>query len=240
MRQQEQIANHTYVVKRSSVNNGLPYRQQQLYEQETEEYEDVLPSLMPRSAIRYTTTQEAEPVIRSGNRHYVIHNSPPQVRAKRTTQPQDTEDEPRPRRRTHWSLVFGIGMFVMLALWILGNIAVNWWNVTQDDWHYGRPRTYQTDAVVGHEDSPSHPSHFIALNLNGKISVIEIPGGDTAHSQIYNAPTLFGAGQDLVPVTLSFEDCNGDGKPDLNIHIQGSDKIICLVNNGKTFSTTQQ
>ncbi len=82
-------------------------------------------------------------------------------------------------------------------------------------------------------------SHIIALNLNGKISVIEIPGGDTAHSQIYNAPTLFGAGQDLVPVTLSFEDCNGDGKPDLNIHIQGSDKIICFVNNGKTFTTIQ-
>ncbi len=83
-------------------------------------------------------------------------------------------------------------------------------------------------------------SHIIAINLNGKISVIEIPGGDTAHSQIYNGPTLFGAGEDLEPVTLSFEDCNGDGKPDLNIHIQGSDKIICFTNNGKTFDTTQQ
>ncbi len=234
MRQQEQIANHTYVVKRSSVNNGLPYRQQQLYEQETEEYEDVLPSLMPRSAIRYTTTQEAEPVIRSGNRHYVIHNSPPQVRAKRTTQPQDTEDEPRPRRRTHWSLVFGIGMFVMLALWILGNIAVNWWNVTQDDWHYGRPRTFQIDAVVQHNhDSSSSPSHFIAMNFRSHIEIIEFPAGDTLKAKIYPVAPLYGDSQSLTAVTLAFKDISGDGKPDMIINV--SNTHIAYINDNGQF-----
>jgi len=105
MKQSEQIAKH-YVIKRSSVNNGLPYRQQQLLGLETDEYEDVLPSLMPRSAIRYTTTQEAAPVIRSGNRQYVIHNSPPpQGKTKRTTKPQDAEDEPR-QRRVHWLFIW--------------------------------------------------------------------------------------------------------------------------------------
>ncbi len=79
----------------------------------------------------------------------------------------------------------------------------------------------------------------MAVNLNGQILAIEIPGGNASKSQVYIGPRLFGAGQDLAPVTLSFEDCNGDGKPDLNIHIQGSDKIICFVNNGKTFTTTQ-
>ncbi len=119
MKQQEQIANHSYIVRRSSVNNGLPYRQSQLYEADTEEYEDVLPSLYPRSAIKYTTTTQQPPVIRSGNRHYVIQTSPPpQTKTRRTTTPQDEEDEPRPRRRVHWSLVFGIGMVVMLSLWV--------------------------------------------------------------------------------------------------------------------------
>src|SRR5256885_13394964 len=108
-RQQEQIANHTYVVRRTSANNGLPYRKQkQLYEQDTEEYEDVCPPRMPKSAIRYTTTQEAPQVIRSGNKKYVVHNSPP-PQTQRTTKYQEEEDEPRQRRRVHWSLIFGIG-----------------------------------------------------------------------------------------------------------------------------------
>src|SRR6266699_2381814 len=80
-------------------------------------------------------------------------------------------------------------------------------------------------------------SHIIAINLNGQVLVIEIPGGDARKAKIYIAPTLFGAGQDLVPVTLSFVDCDGNGSPDLNIHIQGSDKIICFPNNGKTFDS---
>src|SRR5256886_17309844 len=84
MKQQEQIANHSYVVKRSSANNGLPYRQVQLSEQETEEFDEVWPPKTPRSALRYTT--QAPPVIRSGNRRYVIQTSPPpQTQTKRTT-----------------------------------------------------------------------------------------------------------------------------------------------------------
>ena len=81
----------------------------------------------------------------------------------------------------------------------------------------------------------AHPTHFIAINLNGQILVVEIPGGNASKAKVYIAPTLFGSGQDLVPVKLSFEDCDGNGSPDLNIHIQGSDKIICFPNNGKTF-----
>ena len=102
------------------------------------------------------------------------------------------------------------------------------------------PRMFQIDAVVGHGDSPSHPSHFIALNLNGQILVIEIPGGNAAKAIVYIGPRLFGAGQDLDPVTLSFESCTTANRPDLNIHIQGSDKVICFPNNGKTFDSTSQ
>src|SRR5437660_2151721 len=164
-KQSEQIANHTYIVRRSSANNGLPYRQQQqLYEQDTEEYEDVWPPKMPKSAIRYTTTQAAPQVIRSGNKKYVVHNSPPPTQTKRTTyQEEEDDDQQQPRRRVHWSLIFGIGMAAMLTLWVLGNMLISWWNVTQDDWHYGRPRTFQIDAMVQHNhDSLQSPSHFIA------------------------------------------------------------------------------
>jgi len=153
--------------------------------------------------------------------------------------------EAKPTRRLertgfHWLVWVGLAMFIMLLGWLCLSALSSWWSVKLDDWHYGMPRTYQTDAVVGHGDSAEHPSHFIAVNLKGQILVMEVPGADPSKSQIYIGPRLFGAGEDLAPVTLSFEDCNGDGKPDLNIHIEGSEKIICFVNNGKTFTTTQQ
>ena len=142
------------------------------------------------------------------------------------------------RTRFHWLVFVGFGLFIMIAGWLLFGTLSSWWNTTLDDIHYGRPRTYQTDAVVGHGDSSANPSHFIAINLSRKVIVIEVPGGDTAHSQIYLAPTLFGNGQDLVPITLSFEDRNGDGKPDLNIHV--GDTIIVFVNDGTKFVPTKQ
>jgi hypothetical protein len=113
-------------------------------------------------------------------------------------------------------------MIVMLVGWMLLNILLNWWQVTQDDWHYGRPRTFQTDMVVGHNDAAANPSHFIALNLRRHVEVIEFPGGDSAHAKVYVGPLLIGPGEDLAVVTLSFKDVNGDGKPDMIVNVQGS------------------
>ena len=45
--------------------------------------------------------------------------------------------------------------------------------------------------------------------------------------------TLYGDGQDLTPVTLSFKDVNGDGLLDLEIHIQ--DQTIVLINENGGF-----
>jgi hypothetical protein len=123
-------------------------------------------------------------------------------------------------------------MITMLALWTLGIMLEHWWNVTQDDWHYGRPRTFQIDAQVGHNDNGT-PSHFIAMNLNRHIIVIEFPGSDPTKAKVYIGPTLLGDGQDLTPVTLSFKDVNGDGKPDMLVHIQ--DQTFVYINDGTQF-----
>lgn len=122
-------------------------------------------------------------------------------------------------------LLLGIGMILMLVLWTLLTLAVSWWNTTWDDLHYGRPRTYQIDAVVGQNDSASSPSHFIALNLNGRLEVIEFPGGDASKARIYIGPQLYGAGSDLIPVTLSFADVQGTHQPDLIVHFQGTSLV---------------
>jgi hypothetical protein len=66
----------------------------------------------------------------------------------------------------------------------------------------------------------SNPSHFIALNLHGRIEIIEFPGEDASKARIYIGPQLYGAGSDLVPVTLTFVDVNGNHLPDMIVHFQ--------------------
>jgi hypothetical protein len=120
---------------------------------------------------------------------------------------------------------------------VLGSYTLSWWQNHQLDSTYGMPRTYQTDQVVGHADSTGHPTHFIAVNLNAHITIIEIPGGDSSHARIYSGPTLLTDNGDTIPVTLEFYDVNGDGKVDMIVHI-GDQKIVYL-NDGTQFKLQQ-
>jgi hypothetical protein len=137
-----------------------------------------------------------------------------------------TRDFITPRRHAHPLLYLGIGMLAMLVLWTLLSAALGWFTTTLDDIRYGRPRTVQTDAWVGHNEQTGVPSHFIAMNLNGHIEIIEISGGDAAHTRVYVGPQLYGKGNELVPVTLQFVDVNSDSKPDMVISFQGSRSIF--------------
>jgi hypothetical protein len=139
-------------------------------------------------------------------------------------------------KRSYWHsahplLYLGIGMIAMLALWAALTTAVSWWNTTWDDIHYGRPRTFQIDAFVGHNEIAGTSSHFIAMNLNGRIEIIEFPGGDGSKARIYLGPQLYGAGDNLIPVTLSFADVNSDHQPDMIIHFQSS-RIVFINDHG--------
>jgi hypothetical protein len=131
----------------------------------------------------------------------------------------------------HPLLYLGLGMIAMLALWTLLTMAISWWNTTWDDIHYGRPRTFQTDAFVKHNESSGGPSHFIAINLNGRVEIIEFPGGDATKARVYLGPQFYGTGNDLIPVTLSFADVNGDHLPDMIIHVQ-STRIVFINDQG--------
>src|SRR5579871_5143667 len=66
--------------------------------------------------------------------------------------------------RFHALVYLGIGMLVMLALWVGIQWLGAWWQVHSDDATYGRPRTYQFDAVFGHSDSAANPTHIIIVN----------------------------------------------------------------------------
>ena len=120
-------------------------------------------------------------------------------------------------------------ILLVMVLSALGS----WWHTYQDDLHYGRPRTSQMDAVVGHGDSVAHPSHFIFLNLHRHVEIIELSAGDAAHTHIYTGPILYGDGQDLTPVTGEFKDVHNNGKPEMIVHI--GDQQIVYVNDGTSF-----
>ncbi len=158
----------------------------------------------------------------------------------RTPRPKQTT---RPRARIHPLFFLGVGMLATLALVAVLSIVTTWFTTTLDDLRYGRPRTFQIDAYVGHNESPGMPSHFLAVNLHGHIEIIELPGGDASHARIYIGPQLYGADADLIPVTLSFINVNGDHKPDMIItfHYKGwlgfsdSKQVLVYINENGGF-----
>ena len=229
------------------------------------EYDDVWPSRMPNSTLRYNAQGHPDIRTESGRsrpdvqplsipRNYRASNTgrqanvPPRrtatdipsihVHRGHEVRTDDVEDGYGTRvtgsgrgartreigrgMRLRWIIFAALAATIMILGWMAVSAIANWWQVTQDDWHYGRPRTFQVDAVVGHNDSADHPSHFIAINLNRHIQIIEMPGGDATKAKIYAGPILIGQGQDLTPVTLTFKDVNGDGKPDMIVNVGDS------------------
>ena len=238
------------------------------------EYDDVWPSRMPNSTLRYSGHGQPDIRTEAGRsrpdvqplsipRNYRASNSerqasvPPRrtatdipsinVHRGRGVRTDDVETGfstrltgtgggARSREigrgiRFRWLVFAAIAATIMILGWIAVSAIANWWQVTQDDWHYGRPRTFQVDTVVGHNDSAAKPSHFIAINLNRHVEIIEIPGGDATKAKIYAGPILIGQGQDLTPVTLTFKDVNGDGKPDMIVNV-GDSHFVYINENG--------
>ena len=123
-------------------------------------------------------------------------------------------------------------LVVFLTAYTLIPPALQKWS---DDRTYGFPRTYQTDANVGHGGM----EHFIALNTHGTIEVLEIPNdpGKTNQPHLYIIMHLSGQGADLVPAPLSFPDVSQDGKPDMQVTVYDgtNPSIWILFNNGTIF-----
>lgn len=217
------------------MTESLTQNSQQITPAETEEEEKMeqYPGRLPTGARRYGNVptpsnapsrlpvpQRASALQKRGSDEIQIEEPPP-IRLL--------------QRRRHPLLLVGVFLlFLVIGWWLL--IQVNaWWQVTQDDWHYGRPRTFQTDEVVGHHDLPANPSHFIVLNLRGHILIYELPGGDASKTEVYVGPTLISQGKDLMPATLKFQDVNGDGKIDMLLII--GDSSLIYINTGTSFKT---
>ncbi len=208
-------------------------RQSQPVHYDVAETDDIYSTRMPSSTRRYKTPDTCDdPAIEGGafiQRR--ASRNPQRIASKAVTPSMQTSRPEQTRARRLTAVMLMLGAVTALILIMLISALVSWWQGVMDDVHYGYPRTSQLDAVVGHNDSATNQTHFIFLNLHGHVEIIEIPGGDAAHSRIFTGPTLVGAGQDLIPVTGEIR--NQDGRQDLVVHIQNQQ--IVYINDGSTF-----
>jgi len=171
----------------------------------------------------------------------VTHHHVPPRASLRQAPTQDEQDipakplaAPRQRPRVHWLVPVGVGMVLMLVLSLAGS-AVYAWGVDQyNTLHYGYPRTFQYDANVQHGGM----SHFIVVNLHGHVFMTEILASDPGNTKIYVGPVITGAGADREPVTISFQDMNKDGRPDMLLKVGTT--VYLWLNTGQEFRPAAQ
>ena len=130
--------------------------------------------------------------------------------------------QPRTATRTPYLLTIAL---CLVTLALTSNSLITWGQTRLDDIWYGRPRTTHLTAHVGHNDAEGLPTHFIAVNLNRRVTIFEIPGGDVAKTQTLTGPYLFGANEDLTPIGLRLEYINDDKKPDLVVSVKHEEVI---------------
>ncbi|GHO95220.1 hypothetical protein KSF_052680 [Reticulibacter mediterranei] len=138
---------------------------------------------------------------------------------------------PRRARLPHIMIVGGsIVVGITLAL-----VVPPLWTSGMNQVQYGFPRLSQVEATVGHGTTQAPSTRFLAMNNHGLIEVVEIPTGTPGKDDLhlYLVAQLSGKEADQAPVTISFEDVNGDHKPDMVVTC--SDNKFILYNDGHRF-----
>lgn len=143
---------------------------------------------------------------------------------------RDLHNERRPhvnlRVRNISSVAYIVtGILALVAVYLLLSSVIGWGQVTLDDMRYGRPRTFHLTANIGRPEETTAPTHMIAMNLDRQVVVLEIPGGDSTKTRALPGPYLFGAGEDLTPVTMRLEDVNGDQAADLVVQVKNEEMV---------------
>ncbi len=122
-------------------------------------------------------------------------------------------------------------LLCLIAIMLVANNVMLWAQTKIDDMRYGRPRTMHLAGHVGHNEASGTPTQFVAMNLNRRVVVFEIPGGDVSKTRAMTGPYLFGANEDLTPVRLRFGYVNEDRETDLIVSVK-DEEIIYINENG--------
>src|SRR5215467_3861868 len=105
------------------------------------------------------------------------------------TRPIVTTEPLRTHQRPHPILYFGIGMLIILVLYVLWNaLVIPWWQGVQDQWEAGQGRITRFEANVGH----GGVSTFLAFVLDNQVIVVEVPEGDMRKANYYRTGELTG------------------------------------------------
>src|SRR6266446_8641591 len=125
--------------------------------------------LTPRSAVRYRPLFDGD-ARTDADLPEALPITPTVLRASRLRQP-DIQEVPgnaappapnlaprpdkrpvrsKPRHSIHPVLYLGVGMVVTVSILAVVIVVSSWVSTALDDLHYGRPRTFQIDAFVGH------------------------------------------------------------------------------------------
>ena len=134
-------------------------------------------------------------------------------------------------QRLYSAMYAGALLLAAVAIYLLISLALGKAQVVIDDFRYGRPRTTQLEAFVGHNEAHGQPTHLIAMNLNRQAVIIELPGGDPGKARTISGPYLFGANEDLTPLTLSLSDLDGDSNVDLLLDVR-NEQVVYLNKDG--------
>lgn len=130
----------------------------------------------------------------------------------------------QPRTATRMPYLLTIAL-CLLTLALVSNSLIAWGQIKLDDIRYGQPRTTHLSAFVGHNDGEGLATQFIAVNLNRRVTIFEIPGGDVSKTRTLTGPYLFGANEDLTPIGLHLEYINDDKKVDLVVSVKNEEII---------------
>jgi hypothetical protein len=120
-------------------------------------------------------------------------------------------------------LLIGAAIVLLAYVGWTGLVVPTATNVS-DNFTYGQARISETVADVGHGGQ----STFVGLVENNQIVVIELVGNPLRH-MVYVVGTTTDTNTPVV--TLSFQDVNGDGKPDMLVHI-GSQTVVWINDKG--------
>ncbi len=192
-------------------------------------YNRYVPTFATDQRVVKVTHHPAPPMQRASLRY--PHTTSTQTRTQEPVTPPTQEHTTRLPlwkrvhwKQAHWLTFVGIGMvstFMVMAL-------ASWTSTTISNAQYGYPRTYQTDADVRHGGT----SHFIAVNLHGRVFIYEMHPDHLATSKVYPGPILEGAGSDQYPATIRFADVNGDQLPDMIVTFHDITAVYINANGG--------
>jgi hypothetical protein len=124
-------------------------------------------------------------------------------------------------------------MFFLAVYLFLTGVVFPWVRGIEDRWQYGQSGVYRMTAYLGQGDSQVDPSELLAYRSHNLV-IVDI----VEDSRVRSFPLTFattGLTSDIV--TLEVKDMNGDGKPDILVHV--GELTVVMWNNGQGFQGTR-